>query len=270
MKTVDFFGNKVSRLIVGGNPFSGFSYILHTTTRDEMLDYYTADEIIKTLKQAETLGFTAFIATTDTFTMRWYRQYVNEGGTLKWIAQTHVPMMMEVCADMAVEAGAIAIFHQGTHGDSLFENNDIEQLRKNIDIMRKSNLPVGIATHVPEFITIAEENLKPDFYMACLHNMRRENEGRLSSSLSGLKDEEHVFYYEDRELMLNAIKSTQKPCIAFKFLGGGNYAFNKDDLKRCFVETYTNIKPNDLAVVGVFQRDKDQLKENADLVNEIL
>ena len=270
MKTVDFFGNKVSRLIVGGNPFSGFSYITHVTTRDEMLDYYTADKIIQTLKHAETLGYTAFIATTDTFTLRYYRQYKNEGGKLDWIAQTHVPLDMEVCVNMAVEEKAIAIFHQGTHGDSLFENNDLEQYRKNIKIMRKAGIPVGIATHVPEFIKVSEENFEIDFYMACLHNMRRDNEGRLSSSLSGLKDETHTFCSEDRELMLKAIKSVDKPCIAFKFLAGGNYAFNREDLKKCFIETYENIKPKDLAAVGVFQRDFDQLKENAQIMDEIM
>ena len=270
MKTVDFFGNKVSRLIVGGNPFSGFSYITHVTTRDEMLDYYTAETIIKTLKYAETLGYTAFIGTTDCFTARWYRQYINEGGTIKWIAQTHVPLDINACVNFAVEGNAIAIFHQGTYGDSLFESNDLDHYRRNLDVMRKANIPVGIATHVPEFIKVAEEELGLDFYMACVHNMRRDNEGRVSSSISGLKNEVHTFVYEDREPMFNMIKSLDKPCIAFKFLAGGNYAFNREDLKKSFIETYENIKPNDLAAVGVFQRDYDQLKENAQIMDEIL
>ena len=270
MKTVDFFGNKVSRLIVGGNPFSGFSYITDKISRDNMLDYYTADKIIQTLKYAETLGYTAFIATTDCFTARWYRQYTNEGGTLKWIAQTHVPLDMNVCVNIAVEGKAIAIFHQGTHGDSLFESSDLEQYRKNIDIMRNAGIPVGLATHVPEFVKIAEEKLDLNFYMTCLHNMRRDNEGRVSSSISGLKNEPHTFVFEDREPMFNVIKSLDKPCIAFKFLAGGNYAFDRDGLKKCFIETFGNIKPNDLAAVGMFQRDYDQLKENALLLDEIL
>ena len=270
MKTVDFFGSQISRLIVGGNPFSGFSYITHKISRDEMMDYYTVANIIKDLKHAETLGYTAFISTADDFTARWLRQYRNEGGKLKWIAQTHVPLDMRTCVNNAIDGGAVAIFHQGTSGDSLFETKDWEQLKANLEEMRRAGIPVGISTHVPEHIAIAEEKFSVDFYMACLHNMRRDNEGRVSSSISGLKNEPHTFVYEDRALMLKTIKSLSKPCIAYKFLAGGNYAFNREDLKKCFVETYSGIKPNDLAVVGVFQRDKDQLKENVLLLEEVL
>ena len=269
MKTVDFFGTQVSRLVVGGNPFAGFSYIKNVS-RDDMMDYYTADNIVRDLKHAETLGYTAFIGTTDEFTRRYYRQYKNEGGKLKWIAQTHVPLNMAANVNNAIEGGAIAIFHQGTHGDDLFEREQLETLRGNLKEMRRAGVPVGIATHVPEHIAVAENELKLDFYMTCLHNMRRENEGRVSSSISGLKNEPHKFVYEDREPMLKMVRALDKPCIAFKIIGGGNYAFNRNDLKQCLIETYAGIKPNDLATIGTFQRDSDQLKENALLLEEVL
>jgi hypothetical protein len=37
-----------------------------------------------------------------------------------------------------------------------------------------------------------------------------------------------------------------------------------------FRETYQNIKPTDIACVGVFQKYKDQLKENADIAAKVL
>ena len=268
MKTADFLGMKISRLVVGTNPFAGFSYI-NEISGDVMMDYYTADNIIRTLKYAETLGYTAFIATTCDFTRRYFRQYKNEGGTLKWIAQTHVPLNMRVCVNNAIEGGAVAIFHQGTSGDDLFEREQIDIMRNNLEEMRRAGVPVGIATHVPEHVIIAENEFKTDFYMTCLHNMRRENEGRVSSSISGLKNEPHKFVYEDREEMLKIVRELDKPCIAFKILAGGNYAFNREDLKKCFIETYAGIKQNDIASIGVFQRDHDQLKENALLLEEV-
>ena len=269
MKTVDFFGVQTSRLILGTNPFAGFSYI-GEVSRDAMLDYHTAETIIGILKYAETLGYTAFIATTDEFTRRYHRQYLNEGGTLKWIAQTHVPLSMKVSVNIAIEGGASAIFHQGTHGDSLFETENYDELRANFKEMRRAGVPIGIATHVPGFITVAEREFELDFYMACLHNMRRGNTGRVSSSVSGLKDEKRDFYREDRAEMLEMIRSISKPCIAYKILGGGNYGFDRDELVECFRETYAGIKPGDIAAVGVFQRDADQLRENAEIVNGIL
>ena len=40
------------------------------------------------------------------------------------------------------------------------------------------------------------------------------------------------------------------------------------DLK--YAETYSGIKPNDIAAVGIFRRDVDQLRENADMPDEVL
>ena len=272
MKTTDFCGIKTSRLVVGGNPFHGYSYIIDKISRYAMLDYYTMDAVIRDLKYAETLGYTAFISTTEDFTIRMIRQYRNEGGTLQWIAQTHPPCMMNVCVNIAIEGGAVAIFLEGAADDNYSEAGKLQIIRENLEEMRRADIPVGIATHVPEHIGIAEENFNVDFYMACLHNMhmRRQSVDRVSSSISGLRNEKHVFVYEDRELMLKTIRELNKPCIAYKILGGGNYAFNREDLKRCFFETYSGIKPNDIAAVGVFQRDKDQLKENALLLDEVL
>jgi len=269
MKTIDFFGHKVSRLIVGGNPFGGFSY-LEGVPRDAMLDYYTTENMLRCLRRAEDLGYTAFIATTDDFIYRTYRQYRNEGGTLKWIAQTHVPLDIRVNVNIAIESGAIAIFQQGTEGDGYFETGQLDALRANIAEMRRAGIPVGIATHVPAFIELAERELDYDFYMACLHNMRRGNEGRVSSSISGKKNEPRTFVYEDRAEMLRVIRSVHKPCIAYKVLAGGNYTHTQEDILRCFIETYQSIKPNDAATIGVFQRDCDELEINAKMLNEAL
>ena len=270
MKTTNFLGMEISRLVVGGNPFAGYSYITDKITNGAMMDYYTADKIISALKYAETLGYTAFIATTCEFSRRYYRQYKNEGGTLKWIAQTHAPLDMRASVNNAIEGGAIAIFHQGTSGDDLFERKQLDTMRAHLQEMRRAGVPVGIATHVPGHIDIAENEFNVDFYMACLHNMRRDNEGRVSSSISGLKNEPHKFVYEDRALMFQKIRELNKPCIAFKILAGGNYSFSRKDLKQCMTETYSGIKPGDIATIGVFQRDSDQLKENALLLDEIL
>ena len=38
-------------------------------------------------------------------------------------------------------------------------------------------------------------------------------------------------------------------------------------IKNAYNEVFTALKPNDLAAIGVFQRDSNQAKENADLFN---
>jgi len=50
----------VSRLLIGGNPFSGFSH--QTAERSaEMRAYYTQERIHATLRQAESLGINTFL-----------------------------------------------------------------------------------------------------------------------------------------------------------------------------------------------------------------
>ena len=38
MKYVDFYGNKVSKLIIGDNPFNGHSYIPEFVSKEEMIE----------------------------------------------------------------------------------------------------------------------------------------------------------------------------------------------------------------------------------------
>jgi hypothetical protein len=76
--------------------------------------------------------------------------------------------------------------------------------------------------------------------------------------------------------MFEAIKKASKPCIAFKVFAGGQIFLGKTETEipavaeAAIKETYENIKPNDIICVGVFQRDKNQIKENADIVKKIL
>ncbi len=64
MQTVQLGNVTVSRLILGGNPFGGFSH--QNPDRDrEMLRYYTTDRIKATMRQAEALGINTFLGRAD-------------------------------------------------------------------------------------------------------------------------------------------------------------------------------------------------------------
>lgn len=270
LQTIDFFGNEISRLIVGGNPFAGHTYIPDVTSSEDMLNYYTAENTVKALFDAESLGYRTFLCSTDQFLLRVIRQYFNQGGKMNWIAQTHPSIFFEVNVRQIMQHEPIAVFHQGTMTDTFYEAGDLNQLRENIKIMKDYGKPTGISTHVPEVIMRAEEeDWGLDFYMACVHNMRKHHPKHVSSFITGKKSV-FEFYPEDRALMFDTIRKTSKPCIAFKILSGGHLCDTKEHIEEAFRETYNNIKPNDAAVVGVFQENKNQLAENVEIVNRIL
>ena len=122
---------------------------------------------------------------------------------------------------------------------------------------------------MPKVIEYAEEhNWYIDFYMACVHNISKVD--RVSSAITGLANAKEPFDDEDREIMYKTIRSTVKTCLAFKILGAGRKCESSDAVKASFVEAFANIKPIDAVVVGMFQKSKDQIYENTQIVKEIL
>ena len=78
---------EVSRFIIGGNPFGGFSH--QSPERDnEMVDWYTMERVKEAFRLAEQAGVTAHLGRADNFILRALREHWNEGGALTWIAQT--------------------------------------------------------------------------------------------------------------------------------------------------------------------------------------
>src|SRR5512145_3526498 len=99
---------RVSRLILGGNPFSGFSH--QTPAKDrERVAYFTTTRIKEILRQAESLGIDTLLARADRHIMRTLQEYWAEGGAIQWIAQT-APEYASLSANIgqAIAVGAKA------------------------------------------------------------------------------------------------------------------------------------------------------------------
>ncbi len=273
--TVDFFGTPVSRLFLGDNPVNGHSYIPEICTGEAMMDYFTAQNVVRALFEAEKLGYTTCLPLANDYMLRVIRQYRNEGGKINWIFQPYPPIALEVNVRQMMACDPLAVYHQGTTTDGLCEAGQVDVLRDNLKKLKASGKPVGLGTHVPETILRSEdEDWGVDFYMACLHNTRKRG-GEASSFITG-KAKHLKFFMEDRQEMFKVIQQVRKPCIAFKVLAGGQMFYGKSPaeipavVETAFRETFAGIKPTDLATVGFFQRDKDQLKENAEIVKRVL
>ena len=276
MKQVDFFGHRISKLIIGDNPFTGHSYIEDQITGQEMLDYYSAENIKKALKRIEELGYTGMLPLADPYIVRILQEHQHANGSkLQFIWQPYMPMDQDVSMRSLQKLNTIGIYHQGTSTDYNYETGNIEAIQTNIKKFRDLGVPVGLGTHIPEVIQRAEEeDWGVDFYMACMQNARRNRFGEPSGFITGKSKAHLVFYSEDRPVMLETLKKVQKPIIAFKIFAGGQIFIGKTDeerrklIKGVYDEVFSALKPNDLATIGVFQRDFDQLQENAEVFEE--
>ena len=281
MKYVNFFGHKVSKLIVGDNPFNGHSYITHIVPKQEMIDYHTEDKILEAIHKMEDLGINTMLPLADPYIIRILGHYRANGGKMNFIFQTYSPFMMNlqtvpVTMRMMMAVEPIGVYLSGTYVDSRYENNRMEEIAPMLKKMREFDIPLGMGTHYPEIITRSvEENWDVDFYMACMYNFRVGREGEESGFITGRsKSDIRIVPQSDRGVMLNVLKDVKKPIIAFKIFAGGQMLAEQEEAerRRRIKDTYDTIfntlKPNDLAVMGIFQKHHDQLTENVSVFNE--
>ena len=281
MKYVDFFGNKVSKLIVGDNPFNGHSYITEYVSKQEMIDYHTEDKILEAIYKMEELGVNTMLPLADPYIIRILQHYRSNGGKMNFIFQTYSPMMMSletasVSMNMMMSVDPIGVYLSGTYTDLCLETNTMPMLYEMLKHLRQFDIKLGLGTHYPEIIEQSErENWDIDFYMACMYNLRRGREGEQSGFITGKnKSLIRQIIPGDRDVMLSTLDKVKKPIIAFKIFAGGQMLVEReeDDRRERIKDTYNTIfnrlKPDDFAVMGVFQKHHDQLTENVSVFNE--
>lgn len=276
MPEADFFGTRIGRLLVGDNPINGHSYVPEIWSREDMIEHYTEGNVLADLAYAEALGYTAMVPLGSDFMLRALWRHRRGGGRMKLIFQSYPPVDFQVNLRQMAELDPLGVYHQGTTTDALCEAGRYDILKDRLRMIRDAGLPAGLGTHVPETVLRAEEEgWGADFYVTCLHNTRTRGAGKENSFITG-KPKHLKFFMEDREIMYRTIRAVPKPCIAFKVLAGGQIFYGlgprqaSEAARAALREAYENIKPTDMCLVGCFQRDKDQLKENAEFVQEIL
>ena len=254
--TIKIADRIVSRLILGGNPFSGFSH--QGIDRDkDMTDYYTVDKIKATLRDAEDIGVNTFLGRADRHIVRTLLEYRNEGGSIQWFAQT-CPEMQSIGRSIedAIGGGASAAYVHGGVMDFLLANDGLDDVPPAIKLIRDAGLPAGIAGHNPRVFEWAEEHLDVDFYMCSYYNAAHRDEN--AEHIHGRPE---WFNPEDRDIMTSLIATLSKPVIHYKILAAG-----RNDPAEAFAFTARHLRSQDAVCVGIHTKDKPRmLREDAEL-----
>jgi len=265
LPTIKLGKSDVTRLIMGGNIISGTSHV-SAELDGEMEDYYTSENIKKAFKRCEECGINTVALRADKHIARIIREYRLEGGNLQWLAQTASEMLsFRGNINFAMRYNPIAFYHHGSITDNLIQEKKFDVFKENLKVLRDTGLPVGVATHNPEYIKYFDENgFDIDFYMACVYNLTKIE--HVSSAITGKANEGERFDEADIELMFDAISKTAKPCFAFKILGATRRCGTPKEVKDCFKQAFNRIKPTDGVMVGMFQKYRDQIAENCETV----
>ena len=257
LPTVDFCGYQVTRLVLGANPFAGFSH--QAPERDQaMLAYYTPERIHETWARAEAAGINTMITNNETpHVIQAVREYLGGGGAMQWITQVNCGKQPDMLRniDEAAEIGCKALYFHGWQVDEAFRRQDAATLRLWCDHARSRGVAAGVAGHAPEAHLWVDSLGCADFHAVCFFNCGSLHAGK-----------GHKFRLGDVPRAVDAIRRIQKPCIGYKILGAGRL-----DARMGYEYAFENIKPGDVVNVGMHRGDKDDMVEqNAALVREIL
>jgi hypothetical protein len=196
---------RISRLICGGNLFSGFAHSRELIYVSRLMkEYFTPEKIMDTLQRCEENGINAAILRCDEHIIGVLNRYRKErGGKIQWIAQTY-PKVDNLTENirLACDHGAVGAFMQGGIGDQLVADGRMDLIGKIIEFVKQNGMVAGVGSHsldVPR--AVEKEALDPDFYFKTFNNV-----GYNSQSPQEIAD---------------LMKTVQKPWIAFKVLGAG-------------------------------------------------
>ena len=254
---VEFCGLNVTRLIIGANPFGGYSH--QNVARDrEMRAYYTPDRILETWERAWAAGINTMITNNETpHVIQATARYLAEGGPLQWIAQVNLlnETPMQAALDQVVEIGCAAAYLHGGLVDRLYAEQDERALRAWVQHGQSLGVPIGVAGHHTDVHDWVDRMELVDFHAVPFFNC-----GSLRNGAG------HQFKLEDIFSAAQCIQRLDKPCIAYKIMGSGRM-----DARMSFEYAFEQIKPGYVVNVGMYRGDKeDMVEENVALVGELL
>ena len=258
---VKFGPHSVSRLICGANPFNGGSHLSCFVNR-QMREYYTPEQIIKTLRRCQEVGVNCWQSGGGALEL--YRRLIDGGGKMHFIS---IEAEGSKNIERLQQAGCIGIAHHGEVTDRLFKSGQIDKVNEFLKKIRDTGLQVGVSTHMPDVVdTIESKGWDLDYYMTCIYERHRtaeELEKLLGQAPIPVGE---VYLPKDPPRMFKAIRQTERTCLAFKILAAGRLSDRRQWVEKAFRETLQSIKPTDAVIVGMYDQYSDQAADNAAMV----
>ncbi len=260
---IKFGPHSVSRLICGANCFGGGSH-LSCFVNNQMREYYTPEQILKTLRRCQAVGINCWQSGSKNLDL--YRRLIDEGGKIHFIT---IEAEQNNSIEKLKQAGCIGIAHHGEVTDRLFKTGKLDQVNEYLKKVRDSGMQVGVSTHMPDVVdAIESKGWDLDYYMTCIYERHRS-----AADLEKLLGQApipvgEVYLPKDPPRMFKAIRQTKRTCLAFKILAAGRLSDRRQWVEKAFRDTLQSIKPSDGVIVGIYDKYTDQPADNAAMVRK--
>ena len=266
---VKFGKTDITRLIIGSNPFYGYSHF-NRIFDQSMREFYTQDKRIEVLKACERAGINTWQVHYNDQPWADFKRYRAEGGKMNLILLADFELMknLKLLPEVA-KAGPLGIAHHGNRTDDRFRAGQKQLVKDFVQAVRDTGVMAGISCHNPGVVdTVESEGWNVDYYQTCLYRVSRtQEEAREAFNEAPIGE---TYMEKDPERMCKMIRQTKKPCLAFKLLGAGRTVNTPEQVEGAFRFAFANIKPTDAVIVGMFPKYTDQVGENTEMVREIL
>jgi hypothetical protein len=264
LPTIRLGEHRVSRLIAGWNPVAGYSYMGPFMDR-HMREYFTAERTVEFLLSCERNGITAWQLDHGEKALAAVRTLRERGSKMQFLClhsgRAGAAPIEKVVADIA----PIAIVHHGGATDSLFRDGKSAQVRDFVKRVRDAGVLAGVSAHNPDCIKrIADEGWPVDLFMTCFYYLTRPPEElQKMAPAAALHIAHYSFFASDPLKMTEVARQVDQPCLGFKILAAGRRCGQKQAVAEAFKFAFEHLKPTDGAIVGMYPRFQDQVRENA-------
>jgi hypothetical protein len=263
LPTINLGEHRITRLIVGSNPISGYSYMGPIMDR-HMKEYFTPERIVEFLWKCEQEGINAHQFSHPEEMSGVFRELRLRGAKMKFIClhaggphRTPVEKVVKVTQP-------IAIAHHGGITDRLFREGKSREVHDFVKRVHDAGVLAGVSTHNPDCIKqIADEGWPVDFFMACFYYLTRTSEELKKMPPVVTVEVGYSFFASDPMAMTKVVRQVDQPCLGFKILAAGRMCDREQKIEAAFKFAFDYLKPTDGVIVGMYPRYQDQIHQNA-------
>jgi len=270
LPTIRLGPHEVTRLILGGNPIYGYSHFNRHFDR-HLTDWHTPDRVLDLFRRCEHSGINTFQNSYAERTLADLDRYRAEGGTMHWLCLGKPDWdRFPAHIDDAARHKPIGISPHGALNERLRREKKTGVLTDLLKRIRDRGVLVGLSAHDPTLIEEAvERGWDVDYFMASLYYLTRPKD-ETRKILGAELPLGEIYLPSDPSRMFRAIRAAGKPCLAYKVLAAGRRVGSSSEVRQCFADALSNIKPTDAMIVGMYQQFGDQVGANSALIREIL
>lgn len=266
LPTIQLGDHRVSRLIAGWNPIGGHSYLGPNMDR-HMKEYFTIEQTVEFLLDCEAAGINTHQFSSSDKTPEILRLVREEGSKMNFFG---LHGGRDGIAAIVKETQPFALSHHGGFTDRLFREGKSGEVHDYVKAVHDQGLLAGVSAHNPDCIRqIADEDWEVDFFMGCFYNLTRKaapDGGPLPPDTLQIS---YPFYRNDPTVTTQVIQQVKQPCLGFKILGAGRLCANQKMVRDAFRFAFSNIKPTDGVIVGMYPRFFDEIGANAGYAREL-